>query len=218
MNLQFLSGLMRDIFSHKITTPEHWYMVIQSSKYDKEDISYDKVVGNATVVAPAYDPHCIHDVPEGCEPVEIISAERLVELGTGPAEGRKIARVLKDKEGVKDYLIAEDAWECIWKELIVNKKGYKTFIDRAGIEERDYNFSEEMLNAMIIELDRLITKYSSDEWSVKATAQYLVELLEEHRGLVYDELLEVQSGVRKLRKNDFLGRKTRSNMFSSNSI
>ena len=26
------------------------------------------------------------------------------------------------------------------------KKGLKTFIDREGVEERDYNFSEEMLS------------------------------------------------------------------------
>ena len=123
------------MFTHKITTPEHWYMLMQPTRYTKYEMTYDKIVGNDTIVTPSYDPHCINDVSGGCEPLDIISAEKLVELSTGPAEGRKIAKALENRTGIQDWLIEEDAWECIWTELIVNKKGLKTFIDRDGIEE-----------------------------------------------------------------------------------
>ncbi len=203
------------MFTHKITTPEHWYMLKQPERYHKDLMTYDLIVGPDTIVEPSYDPHCVNDVSGGCEPIEIISTERLVELSTGKAEGRKIAQVLRNNDGVKDWLIEEDAWECIWDELIINKKGLKTFIDREGVEERDYNFSEEMLSDMIVELNRLISKYSAGDYSSMSTAQYLVELLQEHLGLIEQELIEVQTGVRKLTRNDFLGAKTREAMFPS---
>lgn len=201
-------GLMRDMFTHKVTTQRHWDMLMQPTRYTKDEMTYDLIVGNATVTE-AYDPHCLTDVSGGCEPVEIISAERLVEHDTGPGENRKIAQTLLNKRGIHDFLIHEDAWECIWTELIINKRGLKTFIDREGIGERDYNFSEEMLTDMIGELDRLISKYGGPDWNMKSTAQTLVNILDEHRGLLHEELLEVQSGVRKLKFDDFLGPNTR---------
>ena len=199
------------MFTHKITTPEHWYMLMQPTKYTKEEMAYDLIVGDA-VVTPTYDPHCTNDVSGGCEPIEIISAERLVETSTGPAEGLKIAKVLEGRNGIKDFLIPEDAYQCIWEELILKKKGLKTFIDREGVEERDYNFSEEMLSEMIVELNRVIIKYSGANWNYKPTANYLVELLQEHLTLIEDELAQVRSGQRSLVTNDFLGPKTRKAM------
>jgi len=210
-------GLMRDMFNHKITTPEHWYMLMQPTRYTKEEMAYDLIVGNNTFVSPSYDPHCLNDVTSGCEPIEIISAERLADLVKGPIEGRKIANILNKQLGVKDFLIEEDAWECIWDELILNKKGLKVFADRDGsdMRESDYNFSEEMLNEMINELNRLIIKYSGSSWNFKATANYLVELLSEHLALIEAELAEVQAGQRRLTEEDFLGPNTRAAMFPS---
>ena len=202
-------GLMRDIYTHKITTQEHWNMLMIPTAYTKEEMDYDLIVGDQ-VVTPSYDPHCINDVSGGCLPIEIISAERLVEPETGPAENRKIANVLVNKKGVDDFLIEEDAWKCIWEELIINRKGYKTFIDREGLEERDYNFSQEMLEEMIKELNRLIKKYSGVEWELVKISSTLVDILTEHRALMIEELNEVISGVRKLKHNDFLGPNTRA--------
>ena len=213
--MEIYIGLMRDMFTHKITTPEHWYMLMQPTRYTTEQMTYDLIVGNDTNVSPSHDPHCVNDVTAGCVPVEIISAERLVEMDTGPTEGRKIANTLVNQTGIKDWIIEEDAWECIWTELIVNKKGLKTFIDREGVEERDYNFSEEMLTEMIHELNRLIIKYSSTKWSSMKIAQFLVELLNEHLTLIKDELTEVLSGERKLQNDDFLGPETRKAMLTS---
>eukprot|EP00957_Ditylum_brightwellii_P200876 15312202-Ditylum_brightwellii.AAC.1 len=130
---------------------------------------------------PAYDNRCKHLVSGGCVPVAIVSAERLQDPSTGPIENRKFARALEGKRGISDYLIAEEAWDCIWEELIVHKKGSKTFLDRKGLNERDYNFSEEMLNAMIQETTRLIRKYGSAENTMIKINTELVSILEEHR-------------------------------------
>jgi hypothetical protein len=99
------------MFNHKITTPDHWYMLKQPERYTKEEMAYDLIVGPDTIVSPAYDPHCLNDITTGCEPTEIISAERLVETDTGPTEGRKIANIIANNTGIKDYMIEEDAWE-----------------------------------------------------------------------------------------------------------
>jgi hypothetical protein len=56
---------MRDIFTHKITTPEHWYMLMMPTVYGKDDVAYDKIVGDQ-VVTPTYDPHCVNDVSGSC--------------------------------------------------------------------------------------------------------------------------------------------------------
>eukprot|EP00804_Cyclotella_cryptica_P014284 CCRYP_018659-RA/>CCRYP_018659-RA protein AED:0.19 eAED:0.19 QI:0/-1/0/1/-1/1/1/0/184 len=105
------------------------------------------------------------------------------------------------------YVVDAEAWDCIWAELIVHRKGARTVVDRPNTPytEADYNFSSEMLDAMITELDRLITKYSSSEWSSLGTANRIVDLVSWHRGLTQAELDEMNSGRRKLSAKDFLG-------------
>ncbi len=97
----------------------------------------------------------------------------------------------------------------VWEELIPKGKGLKTVYDRPGLTESDYNFSAEMLEEMILELNRLISKYGSSPWNTKITANKVVSLLTEHRGLVQEELDEVLSGRRLLTEKDFLGPKER---------
>jgi len=192
-------------------------MVTKPTVYKKTDVAFDLIVGNDTDVEPSKDPHCINDLSD-CRPSHIISGERLVTRESGPVEGRKIARALKGKQGISDYLINEEAWDCIWSELMVKKKGDKTFLDRKGIAESNYNFSEEMINAMIKELNRLIDKYgggSQGEWS-QESAKVLVSLLMSHRDLLYDEMEDVKEGRILLDNNDILGPDTRSRMFSTN--
>jgi hypothetical protein len=115
---------------------------------------------------------------------------------------------MKDNAGMGQYVIDQEAWDCIWTELIVNKKGLKTVYDRPGYGSEDtYSFSSEMLQAMIIELTRLINKYDGPEWNTKDTANRIVSLLTEHRALIQIELAEVNSGARTLTERDFLGPK-----------
>jgi hypothetical protein len=110
------------------------------------------------------------------------------------------------------YVLEQEAWDCIWEELIVHGKGAKTVIDRPDGEysSEDYNFSTEFLAEMIKELDRLISKYSSSNWNALETANRLVELIMWHRGLIQAELDELKSGTRKLTVNDFLVPKPKS--------
>lgn len=161
-------------------------------------------------IVASYDPHCANnDIANGCEPVAVISAEKLRDLSYGPAETLAIANVLIDRPGISEYLIDDEAWNCIWEELIPNGKGNRMVIDREGYVEEDYNFSGEMLQEMVYELDRLITKYSSTYWSSKSTATRLVQLLMEHRALIQMEFNDVNSGARTLTDRDFLGPRER---------
>ena len=200
--------------------------------YTRAELDYDVVVGEGVIVTElSYDPHCNGgEIPKacnrwhgnhphctnghisgGCKPVAVLSAEKLRDYTHGPAETAKIANaLLRDTAGMGQYVIAPEAWDCIWTKLIVNKKGLKTVYDRPGYSsEETYNFSEEMLQAMITELNRLINKYGSPAWNTKATANRIVELLVEHQALVQVELNEVISGVRKLTDEDILGPKER---------
>lgn len=176
------------------------------------DRSYATVVGDEIIDTPFYDNRCMSLVSGGCKPIAVISAERFQEASTGPTEAAKIGRVLQGKRGISDYLIEEEAWDCIWEELIVHRKGVKTFMDREGLSTREYNFSEEMLDAMIDEVDRMIDKYSSSEWTVAPIAIELVDILKNHKTSLEREVVEVQTGVRVLKEDDFLGPKTRRKM------
>ena len=173
------------------------------------ELDYDLVVGDQ-VVTPSYDTLCGEGhVSGGCEPVSVISAEKLTDYIDGPAETKRIAEALMNNPKISQYVIESEAWDCIWNELIVQRKGVRTILDRPGTSEEDYNFSAEMLEVMIYELDRLIAKYSSDEWNTKTTANRLVELITDHRSLIQIELDEVNSGHRKLTERDILGPKER---------
>ncbi len=193
-------------------------------------MDYDLVVGADTIVTPSYDPHCTGgEIPAacdrwngnhyhctnapisgGCEAVAVVSAEKLRDYDEGPAETARIANALLKDGRTGQYVIDAEAWDCIWTELIVNGKGLRTVYDRPGYgTESTYSFSSEMLQAMVTELDRLITKYDGPEWNTRATANRIVELLVEHRGLVQTELDDVNSGGRMLTDKDFLGPKER---------
>ena len=85
---------MRDIFTHKITTPHHWNMLMMPTVYTRYELEYDRVVGNATVT-PSYDPMCA-TVTDGCAPVAVISAEKLRDHAVGATETAAIATVLQN--------------------------------------------------------------------------------------------------------------------------
>mmetsp|Transcript_9503 Transcript_9503/g.11944 ORF Transcript_9503/g.11944 Transcript_9503/m.11944 type:complete len:420 (+) Transcript_9503:45-1304(+) len=206
------NGLMRDVFTHKITTPEHWYMIMQPKRYHKDELAYDLIVGNQTVT-PTQDPHCLNDIPT-CVPIELISAENIgVNSNINGAEGHKMARALKGKHGKDDWFLGEGVWDCILEELSLHKKGLEAFSfldwynDIDPTIQDDYNFSEEILDKMIAELDRLIEKYDAPGWA--PISVYLVELLGDYRRSLNKELDEVKSGLRVLNKDDFLGAETR---------
>jgi len=204
-------GLMRDVLTHKLTTQEHWN-VLRIHNVDKgKELEYENFVSPGTVVTPTYDPHCINDVADGCVPVATISADKLRDYDEGPGETAKIARAIKNDVRTGQYVIEDETWDCIWSELIEKKKGPKRIDDRPGYSDiTDHYFSKEMLDEMVGELDRLITKYSGPDWSDTPPAVRLVEILQEHSALIQIERHEVVMGARKLSSKDFLGSDERS--------
>lgn len=196
-------GLKRDVYTHNITTDEHWDMLLQNM--DKEDVEYGRIVGEAPT-RMSYDSHC-DLITDGCVPVTVVSADRLCEEDTGHLENRKIAQVLLSKEGYEE-MIPQDGWNCIWNEMLVKKKGMRTFVDREHGRPKDlYNFSEHYLEAMLYELDRLINKY---EVLTGELNESLVDILKDDRQVIQEELDEVLTGRRKMKVNDFLGPKARA--------
>ena len=112
-------GLMRNMFNHEKTTPEHWRKVILPNHYTKEELRYEHYVSDPATAAPHYDPMC-ETIEQGCYPVRIISGEKLVEPETGPAEGRKIAELINGKEGFDEYMIEEEVSDAMGRWTIRN--------------------------------------------------------------------------------------------------
>lgn len=204
-------GLRRDIFTHKLTSKEHWDDILAKPFYTRQELAYENYVPNGTIVEPSFDEHCTNvEITSGCEPIAVISADKLLDYTEGPGETAAIASALMADSRTGQYVIHQEAWECIWTELIQSRKGPKIMTDRPGYESvngHTYNFSPAMLEAMEDELTRLIDKYSGTEWNSKPTANRLVEILTEHRAAIQIEISEFHSGVRKLRLRgkDFLG-------------
>ncbi len=202
-------GLMRDIITHQVTTQEHWNMLTDRfSTLSLEEKSYANIVGDATVT-PTYDPNCVYKMTDGCAPQVIISAERLVSPSAFSYEMQKIGSSIANKPGISDYVSPPEDWDCIWKQVVLNKRGIRTYLERGG-DEVEYNFSAEMLTLMISETTRLINKYSTVSSTI---ASNLVFYLNEYLTQLQQELSEVQSGARKLTDNDFLGPETRRKIY-----
>ena len=102
---------MRDMFTHKTTTKEHWDMLMMPTVYTRAELDYDLVVGADTVVDDAYDPNCA-TITEGCEPVAVISAENLRDYSRGPAETALIGNVLKRDSRIGEHVIEQETWDC----------------------------------------------------------------------------------------------------------
>lgn len=210
-------GLLRDWNTKELVTARHWYLT-QSPDFfhqhaDGDD--YTEVVGDNPDNIPAYDQRCAL-ITSGCEPVEVISADRLQDPSKGYIENLKIGKILQGLKGISNFLVPESIWDCLWDELYILKKGHKTFLDRVGLESREYNFSEEFLTEMIDEINHLVNKYSSDEWSSKETAKSLVSMLKDHKLGLQEEIVEVKAGIRILREEDFLGPETRKALKEKN--
>ena len=197
---------MRDVFSHQLTTKEHWDDIMTKPFYTRAELAITNYVPEGTDVTPTYDAHCVNmDISGGCEPVSVVSVDKL-RGAAGKAETTTIATALMNDERTGSHVIAPEAWDCIWRELVQKKKGPKTMADRPGYGMIDgYNYSAFMLGEMLSELNRLINKYGGAQWNTKPTAIRLVEILEDHRTLIEFELHQVNTGQRKLRQKDFLG-------------
>ena len=132
-------GLLRDIFSHEMITLDHWNALMLRPFFTREQLTTGRWANSDVVVTPTYDPHCANgEISNGCEPVEVISADKLIDYDQGKAETTKIATALladsrpSSMNGTGYHVIGQKAWDCIWGELIQHKKGPKTIYDRPG--------------------------------------------------------------------------------------
>ena len=148
-----------------------------------------------------YDDLCDPVITADCRAKLVVGAERLMDPVTGPAENRKIATLLSQTTGIQDELVDEQAWDCFYDLLIANNadglspentEGYHDYRSREG--DFTHVLSTRHLNKMVQQLTRLINKYSAFDpetgldWANSETAQYLVEILTEHRVDVQAEL------------------------------
>uniref|UniRef100_A0A7S3Q3S8 PA14 domain-containing protein n=1 Tax=Chaetoceros debilis TaxID=122233 RepID=A0A7S3Q3S8_9STRA len=170
-------GLMRDMFTHEVTTVTQWKLATLPNFFTKFEMRYGRFVDEGEVVDPNIDPMCA-TLSEGCYPVLVIDPLALVDPEYGPAEARKLAELVNGTKGFEDWMIEEEAWECVWNELITSRKGIKTYLDRDTFDYETYTLSFELKNEMWHELNRLIEKYKDQEDQV---AIDLVNILTGHR-------------------------------------
>ena len=142
-------GVLRDVFTHRLVTLDHWNSIMLNPFGTREQLAFDNFGDLDVVVDRTFDPHCANgDISNGCQPVEVISVDRLVDPIKGPAETEKIATALLSDSRTGDHVIAEQAWDCIWEELVEHKKGPKTIYDRPGKGK----------SAIFVPLSNLITR------------------------------------------------------------
>ena len=85
-------------------------------------------------------------------------------------------------------MVEDEAKRCVWEELGIRKKVLKTYVYREGYGDYEYTFTEEHLQVILDKLSRIISKYSSTDWSSNDTAQDLVSIITLHQSLIQNEL------------------------------
>jgi len=176
-------GLLRDVFSHNITTPEHMEGLMSPSIYSEAELTMYK--GEQTDVTPHWDKHCASydgNTPDmsDCRPVTIASYENIIDPLKGPEEIARLAAVIKDKPGVD--VTPESSWGCVWEKVVTpNVTGVRTDQDRAGPSIDQYTFTKGEMVYLIDELKRLRSKYNDEMWfSAVPLAGVLVMYLDEY--------------------------------------
>lgn len=68
------------------------------------------------------DPKC-SKINTSCRPTQVISADKLRDYTSGPAETQIIGNVLNLNQKTGRYVINKDTWTCLWDKLIVQNQG-----------------------------------------------------------------------------------------------
>mmetsp|Transcript_35173 Transcript_35173/g.41965 ORF Transcript_35173/g.41965 Transcript_35173/m.41965 type:complete len:404 (-) Transcript_35173:151-1362(-) len=172
-------GLLRDIFTHELTTLEHFRRLMDPSIYTEAELRVYQ--SQLTDVQPVYDIHCkgkYNDIPD-CRPTAIASYERMMDPSTGPQEVAKFTSVIEGKAGIK--FVEKAVRQCAWEKVVIDRgSGRRDTRDRKGPPLRDYAFTLEQETSMMGELVRIRDKYRAPEWSSIPVAVDLVEYMEEY--------------------------------------
>lgn len=181
------NGVLRDVHTHLPANTTWWEIVANPHR------PYPSLEGYTPPAEPERNYHCTYDMvdsdglAQGCQPRKVISFERLLDHTTGPAEGAKLAAALENNLNVD--LIAEEARECIWRELIVRDVAdvrHNRRDQAAPIE--DFMFTLPQMNAIVAQLDRMLAKYTQGAWLTTPTAQDLVSNLQEYKFEVENDI------------------------------
>ena len=171
-------GLIRDVFTNDLTTPEYFERLTLPVMYGQAELlAEQEFLGE---VSPVIHDHCKNDM-KNCKPVAIASYEKIIDPETGPSEAARFAAAIEGKVGLN--IIAEDARECVWRELVINGKGsLNTYRDRDGNgpDESEYRFTLDQMYKIQDEITRMREKYSTGDWVNDPIALSLVEYLDSY--------------------------------------
>jgi len=170
-------GLLRDMFTHELTTPKHFLRIMAPTVYTEAELRAWQ--SKLTNVQPTYDTHCNGGDMNNCRPTVIASYERMMDPSTGPQEVAKFTAVIEGKAGIE--FVEQAARQCAWEKIVIEKaSGRRDTRDREGPPIEDYIFTPTHLDAMMGELERIRDKYSASEYSSNKVANELVEYIEEY--------------------------------------
>jgi len=123
------------------------------------------------------DEHCVNDEDMNCVAKEIISYEKLKDSVTGPDELRKIANVLRNKQGMT--VVSDEAIDCVYQETIDNKV-LPDNENRSGPERTEYGFTIAQMEKMETKVQQMRAKYQAAPWDTNPLAQVLVGLFTDY--------------------------------------
>jgi len=136
------------------------------------------------------DPHCVGDRDMDCVAKEIISFEKLRDDTTGPDELRKIANLLRGKQGMT--VVSDEAISCVYHATIENKE-LPDNSNRSGQNRSRYGFTIPQMEKMQTMVTEKKAKYSSAPWDTNPQAQVLVELFTTYLVDIADYLVELNA-------------------------
>jgi len=171
-------GLLRDIFTHELTTATHFARLLDPTIYTEAELRLfqSKLIN----VQPTYDTHCNGGDIEDCRPTAIASIERMMDPSTGPQEVAKFTTVIEGKAGIE--VVEQAARQCAWEKIVIERaSGRRDTRDRGTSPAlQDYKFEDYQFDKMLREMDRIRDKYSAAEWSSIPVAQDLVGYMNEY--------------------------------------
>ena len=123
INYWMEGGLLRDMFSHGVTIPEHFQLIMDPVNNHRAEFEayYNTHVAPGVAdgsILPTYDTNYANGwITEGCEAKAVFSAEKLRDYTKGPAETAAIANILLTDNRMGHFVISPEAWDCVWAEL-----------------------------------------------------------------------------------------------------
>jgi len=114
------------------------------------------------------DPHCTDDMD--CEAKAVVSYETLKDSKTGPSELKKVAQLVRGKEGFTE-VVGDDAIQCVWEGTNTNNPSPA----EAGPPEEKFTFTTDQLATMKENIQFMINKYGSGYWETNPLAQDLIK-------------------------------------------